>query len=100
MSGRVLRWLCCDWVQGVVDATPNADYASVWGRAPAGAEVELVEQRSAGGARAEDPLDDLVGAAPERVRDWMVRTARRAPWPVTIEQNKPLQAPLSSHDRE
>lgn len=69
----------------VVEATAAADslrgfrpgdYAGFGEGALAGSARWLVEGRlgraSPGGA---DPLDDLVGAAPERIRDWMERKA-------------------------
>lgn len=81
-SGKVPRWLSSDWILGTSSPEPSpgsgTDYVGIWGRSPSGAEWDLVEQRLRGRTPTEDPLDDLVGAASPRVRDWMVRKARLA----------------------
>jgi len=71
------RWLSRTWIESETAAVPVRDSASAY-RATFGAplvpgEKELVEQRLRHRARGQDPLDDLVGAAPERVRQWMCR---------------------------
>ena len=56
-----------------------ADYARVFGHAsaPAGAR-EVVARRLERPEQDEDPLDDLLAAAPVEVRGWLERMARRA----------------------
>lgn len=75
-------WLERSWVESVViDSLELASfepdrYPEVFGRLPE-ALARVVEARwRAGNTR--DPLDDLLAAAPVRIRDWMRRKARLA----------------------
>ena len=66
-------WLCGDWVlrsKGSEDASSEKE--------PTEAELEFMRQRIAARPREDDPLDDLVRAAPSFVRRWMVRQAQLA----------------------
>jgi REP element-mobilizing transposase RayT len=76
------RWLATWWVDELLArlrcTDPETTYASLWGRGSRGAEQTLVEARVRRPAAVGDDLDDLVGAAPDRVQDWMERKARLA----------------------
>lgn len=77
-------WLRTDVVQGVaLEDSPDetdaaAAYRRVFGRGLAPAERHCVESRLRHGRRPDGDLDDLVGAAPAAVRDWMQRKSRLA----------------------
>jgi REP element-mobilizing transposase RayT len=70
-------WLTRDWVEAQVIAASArthyepADYARVFGGSVSPRLARLIEKRMALARTAKDPLDDLIGAAPDRVRDWM-----------------------------
>jgi putative transposase len=53
-------------------------YRSCFGVELTPAEIEWIELRINGPRGRPDPLDDLVGAAPARVRDWMIRKSKLA----------------------
>ncbi|MEN8148708.1 MAG: transposase [Planctomycetota bacterium] len=62
----------------LVQAYEPGLYAKSVGLSVTPAEKWVVEQRMKGRALDEDPLDDLLGAAPPRVRSWMQRKAELA----------------------
>jgi REP element-mobilizing transposase RayT len=76
-------WLERTWVKRIVkkshrtDVYRPGDYVESFGDCSA-AQRELVERRLAGPTSGEDPLDDLLSAAPPAVLDWMRRKARLA----------------------
>ncbi|MCB9914678.1 MAG: transposase [Planctomycetes bacterium] len=80
------RWLCADWVEGTVAGAAGertfdaAGYAATFGQR-AGEDTEalasLIEARMAAAGEI-DALDDLIGATPRQVREWMTRKARLA----------------------
>jgi hypothetical protein len=77
-------WLERSWVESCVTSVADAvsydgaDYPRCFG-SPLGADlIKVVERRLQGRAPVADPLDDLLGASPERVLDWMRRKARIA----------------------
>ena len=77
-------WLCRTWVESVTaDISGSMEFEpAAYERtfaAPIDAQfVGLVERLIAAPASAADPLDDLLDAAPARVRDWMARKAELA----------------------
>ena len=77
------KWLARCWVEDEVRALAQSDrfsaaaYVKVFGRGTAREADELIAARLASTAT-DDPLDDLVGAAAERVRAWMQRKATLA----------------------
>jgi REP element-mobilizing transposase RayT len=75
VSNRVPKWLSTTWIDSRMQPYGGqaVDYKSAWGREPTVAERALVEARLRARSLDDDPLDDLVGAAPARVREWMVR---------------------------
>jgi REP element-mobilizing transposase RayT len=81
------RWLDSSWVDARLGEVDPADramrYQSVFGPTLLSAERGLVNARIKSPATEEDELDDLVKAAPPRVRAWMVRKAALA------DQTKP-----------
>ena len=83
-TGRFPPWLSRDWILeelGPMESTrasQSDSYRSVFGTANSGELRELVERRSERAAFNGDALDDLVSAAPARVRAWMIRKARLA----------------------
>lgn len=81
MGGAAAPWLARDVVESVVRgdtgetvASPGA-YARIFGRTPTDAERHCVEARLGQPAAGGESLDDLVGVAPESVREWMYRKA-------------------------
>lgn len=82
VSGRVPLWLGTrhmrERMQERDPCTPSEAYVTAWGPPPTSAERKLVELRLAGRGLPDDGLDDLVGAAPAAVRDWMIQKARLA----------------------
>jgi REP element-mobilizing transposase RayT len=88
-TGRRPPWLAEDWLAEVLRVggvrAPEAArrYAEWFGQSPTSDLTPIVEGRLAHRRAAEDPLDDLVGGAPERVRAWMKRKAALA------DQTKP-----------
>jgi REP element-mobilizing transposase RayT len=74
-------WLQRGWVQSVVTQvcrTPQyrpTDYLRVFGEPPPQGARRLVERRIEMQGPASDALDDLIGAAPPRVLEWMRRKA-------------------------
>ena len=82
VSGRRPPWLEASWIVAEVCSSERLDAydPAAYERAfpAAGREVgALVESRVESPA-SEDDLDDVVAAAPERVREWMIRKARLA----------------------
>jgi REP element-mobilizing transposase RayT len=86
LHGNGPRWLSRGWVESDActltgrDAFSPVAYQEAFGSLALGdgrhlAELMEARQRSHAG---DDPLEDLIGAAPERVRAWMVRKARLA----------------------
>lgn len=86
-------WLERRWVQSEVCTASGRstyeprDYATVFGEPPRPGLARVIEQRVELAGRGPDPLDDLVGAAPQRVLEWMRRKALLADgtsidWPV------------------
>ena len=76
-------WLSRDWVESLTLPGPGSlsqerTYEEVFGPAVHQEAFDLVDKRLNCCSLAPDPLDDLVGAAPERVQDWMQRKARLA----------------------
>jgi REP element-mobilizing transposase RayT len=77
-------WLERSWIETEVrESSGGADYDPrqylAWFAAPfSPALARVIEHRIESGARGPDPLDDLLGAAPERVLDWMRRKAALA----------------------
>ena len=82
--GRLPPWLARDWildVLGIPDASPARAaqrYRTAFAGAPDPDVSQVIEGRLAHRQAAEDPLDDLLGAAPARVLEWMVRKAALA----------------------
>jgi REP element-mobilizing transposase RayT len=76
------RWLDTDWADVRMGSPlPHeraARYSAVFGSPLTDAERQLVEARLRGGASLEDELDDLLAAAPQRVRLWMEKKAHLA----------------------
>lgn len=77
-------WLERSWIESVVkrrwrsrEYVP-ADYAGTFGAPLAEGLRRLVERRIELQSAGLDPLDDLIGAAPPQVLDWMRRKARLA----------------------
>jgi REP element-mobilizing transposase RayT len=76
-SDRGPRWLARTWVEEQVrednceHAFDAQQYLAVFGEPVSPALARVIERRIESGARGPDPLDDLLGAAPERVLDWM-----------------------------
>jgi hypothetical protein len=83
-GARVPPWFATEFVaQALGVAGPDAPgawegYQRVLGPRAGSPLARLIEERLARGAVEEDPLDDLVAAAPARVYDWMVRKAALA----------------------
>lgn len=79
---RPPRWLAAWWVKATLSELRRNDrsatYESHWCAGLPPVERDLVRNRIRSPAHPQDPLDDLVGAAPARVRDWMERQARLA----------------------
>lgn len=77
-------WLERGWIESCVRAAGGsdqyvpADYARAFGGRATPALERLVQRRLELPADAEDPLDDLLDAAPERVAAWMRRKATLA----------------------
>jgi len=77
-------WLERKWVEEetrALSGSPEYDphyYVELFTKLPSQGLTRLIEQRIESGARGPDPLDDLLGLAPERVRDWMCRKAALA----------------------
>lgn len=87
------RWLERGWVEARVRAStgaiaydPNA-YRLAFGRQPSRALARIVERRLAMGSRERDPLDDLLGTAPQRVLEWMR-------WKAALADGMPLGSPV------
>jgi len=78
------RWLCRDWIASEIERsgsrTPSRarSYLGTFGHPLQPGEVELVERRIRHGTEERDPLDDLVRAAPDRVRAWLIRRTELA----------------------
>lgn len=76
-------WLERSWVEGLVSRNSGAsgfdpaDYKQVLGGSPPDGFGRLVEQRARHGG-GPDALDDLIGAAPPKVQEWLRRKARLA----------------------
>jgi hypothetical protein len=76
-------WLERSWIEAEVAASSDSgvfsakNYASVFGACGAGI-CRLVEHRLDCPRRGPDELDDLIRAAPEQVREWLIRKARLA----------------------
>ena len=77
-------WLERGWIEQEVRESAGGfcyepqQYLATFG-APIGRALgRVIERRIESGLRAADPLDDLIGAAPERVLDWMRRKAALA----------------------
>jgi REP element-mobilizing transposase RayT len=81
VRARRPKWLATGYVDGVMGEPEPEDrrraYAEAFGRPLLEEEAEVVERRLHHAAR-DDDWDDLVGAAPPRVLDWMRRKARLA----------------------
>jgi REP element-mobilizing transposase RayT len=83
LHGTGPRWLSRGWVESEVCRRTGvgeysaAAYRRSFGTGKAPETAELVAARIASTA-VNDPLDDLIGAAPARVREWMRRKARLA----------------------
>jgi REP element-mobilizing transposase RayT len=79
---RPPRWLASGWLEEVLEDArrrdPSATYARLCGDALTPADRALVEERLRHPSCPADDLDDLVGAAPDRVLERMLRNARRA----------------------
>ncbi len=72
-------WLERSWIEAVarennfdVDYDPR-QYFGLFASPLSPALVRVIERRIQSGVRGPDPLDDLIDAAPEQVRDWMRR---------------------------
>jgi REP element-mobilizing transposase RayT len=80
------RWLERSWIEEEVrrcvgrPAYRVEDYPRVFGCAPSEGLLRVIESRIARPTRPQeqDPLDDLIGAAPANVRDWMERKTKLA----------------------
>jgi REP element-mobilizing transposase RayT len=77
-------WLTRNWVEARVAATAKtrryepATYPAVFGASLEPSDQRWIEHRTRSKPATEDPLDDLVASAPDRVRAWMERKARLA----------------------
>lgn len=84
VRGTSPRWLSRDLVENLVadcyldGRYTGRRYAEVFGRPVSDAQAYLVERRLEREPVVADPLDDLLGAAPACVRDWMIRKAKLA----------------------
>lgn len=82
--GKAPPWLAQDWIAEVLRVPsahePGADvrYERFFGWHVGAELVQVVEGRLAMRRACEDPLEDLFGAAPLRVQDWMMRKAALA----------------------
>jgi len=74
-------WLARDWIEATVIQVANSTryeprhYAECFGRPLNARMARVFERRLTAHALAADPLDDLLGAAPDRVLEWMRRKA-------------------------
>jgi len=77
-------WLERSWIEQEVrefagdSGYEPEQYLATFGEPIGRALGRVIERRIESGLRAADPLDDLLGAAPERVLDWMRRKAALA----------------------
>ncbi|MBL8859617.1 MAG: transposase [Planctomycetes bacterium] len=77
-------WLERSWIEGQVRARTEgsqfdpAHYGRAFGPTTTSEVARILERRISGGVRNPDPLDDLLGAAPERVLEWMRHKASLA----------------------
>ena len=76
-------WLMRAWVESAIQSAARRgavppSYEMVFPLDLQREPFELVERRLMSKCREPDPLDDLVGAAPAKVREWMQRKARLA----------------------
>lgn len=77
-------WLSRDWVERTVklragrDKYDPCDYPLAFGKPLSPRLVRLIEKRMSLSNDSDDPLDDLLGAAPQRVAEWMRRKAALA----------------------
>jgi hypothetical protein len=88
---RPPRWLATWWTDAALASLrrldPSATYESLWGTAPTPSQRAVVRARIRRAYRGPDELDDLVGAAPARIREWMVRKA-------ALADETPVAAPM------
>jgi REP element-mobilizing transposase RayT len=77
-------WLERSWIEdhvrsryGTAEYDPQ-HYLAMFGGASSPSLARVIERRIESGVRSPDPLDDLLGATPERVLDWMRRKAALA----------------------
>lgn len=81
LGGDAPAWLSRDQVYAVALANhpagtpPAVAYRAAYGSPPSDSERHCVEARLKARRTIADPLDDLVGAAPEQVQEWMRRKA-------------------------
>ena len=77
-------WMCRAWIEETVRRSGAAgscgprEYASVFGEPVSAGLARLIERRIELSKEAEDPLDDLLGAARGKLLDWMRRKAQLA----------------------
>jgi REP element-mobilizing transposase RayT len=80
---RTPKWLSRSWVDAEIrirtgrSPAEGGSYQEAFPRAGEGV-TRLIDARVASAARGPDPLDDLVAAAPEKVRRWMEERSRLA----------------------
>ena len=76
-GARRPRWLSTEFVDGVLNepdpAKRPAAYERHFGRALRPEEARIVQRRLERAAASDDDWDDLLGAAPPQVLDWMRR---------------------------
>jgi REP element-mobilizing transposase RayT len=105
-TGSGPPWLSREWVESEAtrlagtDRYSGAAYVQAFGGLSREA-AELVHARLASTA-VEDPLDDLIGTAPDRVRAWMQRKARLADGcriGLPVCGRRSLEAALAEHVR-
>ncbi len=77
-------WLSRYWVEAEVQEVMRASnydprgYPVVFGQGSSQRINWIIQRRLGGAIVAQDPLDELLGAAPEQILDWMQRRARLA----------------------
>ncbi len=77
-------WLARDWIESTVCRSIGSqvfhprDYPAAFGQPVSERLSRLIERRIAIRKAGEDPLDDLLGAAPDQVLEWMRRKAELA----------------------
>lgn len=82
-TARGPLWLERGWIERELGDGPGSDYdparyVAAFGTRAGPSLARVIELRVESGVRGADPLDDLLGATPDRVLDWMRRKAALA----------------------